>query len=148
VTPWTVAPGSSVPRILQAIILEWDSHSLLQGIFPTQRSRPRSPALQADSLPSEPPGKQRYPISLIMGHSYWSPLLLKGRTPGIPVKLWVPLSHDFFFFGQKMCKSDIAIVCGYLKSAPIYSTHYKEVTGDPKSHFDKPFQGYGVRYSL
>ena len=31
------------------------SHSLLQGIFQTQESG--SPALQADSLPSEPPGK-------------------------------------------------------------------------------------------
>ena len=29
-------------------------HSLLQGIFPTWKSNPRSPALQADSLLSEP----------------------------------------------------------------------------------------------
>ena len=29
-------------------------HFLLQGIFPTQGSKPGSPALQADSLPSEP----------------------------------------------------------------------------------------------
>ena len=44
----------------------WDSpgknagvgcHFLLQGIFPTQGSKPMSPALQADALPSEPPGK-------------------------------------------------------------------------------------------
>ena len=32
-------------------------HSLLQGIFPTQGSNPSLPALQADSLPSVPPGK-------------------------------------------------------------------------------------------
>ena len=30
---------------------------LLQGIFPTQGSNLGSPALQADSLPSEPPGR-------------------------------------------------------------------------------------------
>ena len=36
---------------------EVDSHSLLQGIFPTQGIKPRSPALQVDSLPAEPPGK-------------------------------------------------------------------------------------------
>ena len=30
-------------------------HALLQGIFPTQGTEPGSPALQADSLPSEPP---------------------------------------------------------------------------------------------
>ena len=34
-------PGSSVHGILQASILEWDSHALLQGIFPTQGSNPR-----------------------------------------------------------------------------------------------------------
>ena len=31
--------------------------SLLQGIFLTQWSKPRSPALQSDSLPAEPQGK-------------------------------------------------------------------------------------------
>ena len=35
------------------------SHSLLQGIFPS-RIKPRSPTLQADSLPAEPPGKKEY----------------------------------------------------------------------------------------
>ena len=34
------------------------SHSLIQGILPTQESNP-SPALQADSLPAEPPGKPK-----------------------------------------------------------------------------------------
>ena len=51
--------GSSVHGILQAIILEWVAIP-----FSRRSSRPRdqthvswSPALQADSLPSEPPGK-------------------------------------------------------------------------------------------
>ena len=35
-------------------------HFLLQGIFPTQGSKPRSPALQADSLPTEPSGKKSF----------------------------------------------------------------------------------------
>ena len=35
------------------------SHSLLQWIFPTQGSNPRSPALQADSLPADPLGKPK-----------------------------------------------------------------------------------------
>ena len=36
------------------------SHSFLQGIFPTQELYPsRSPALQADSLPAELPGKSK-----------------------------------------------------------------------------------------
>ena len=33
-------PGSSVHGILQARILEWGCHALLQGIFPTQGSNP------------------------------------------------------------------------------------------------------------
>ena len=32
-------------------------HFLLQGIFLTQGIKPRSPTLQVDALPSEPPGK-------------------------------------------------------------------------------------------
>ena len=54
-------PGSSVHGILQARILEW-------VWFPSSRgsSQPRdliqgSPALKADSLPSEPPGKSMQP---------------------------------------------------------------------------------------
>ena len=53
----------TVHGILQAIILVWVSHSLLQGIFPTQGKtpgiEPRSPSLQADSLPAEPQGKPK-----------------------------------------------------------------------------------------
>ena len=47
-------PGSSVHGILQARILEWLEQDPL---VPNLGIKPRSPALQADSLPSEPPGK-------------------------------------------------------------------------------------------
>ena len=43
-------PGSSVYGILQARILEWVAMTFSRGSS-------MSPALQADSLPSEPPGK-------------------------------------------------------------------------------------------
>ena len=49
-------PGSSVHGIFQARITGVHCHSLLQGIFPTQ-GLTRSPALQVDSLLTEPPGK-------------------------------------------------------------------------------------------
>ena len=48
--------GSSVHGILQARILEWVA-------IPDPGIKPRSPALQADSLLSEPPGK---PIPVII----------------------------------------------------------------------------------
>ena len=44
-------PGSSVHGILQASIWEWVANSFSGGGLP----KPRSPALQADFLPSEPP---------------------------------------------------------------------------------------------
>ena len=48
--------GSSAHGILQARILEWVAISYLKGL-PNPGIKPRSPALQADSLLSEPPGK-------------------------------------------------------------------------------------------
>ena len=36
-----------------------DCHALLQGIFPIQEIKPRSPALQAESLPTEHQGSPR-----------------------------------------------------------------------------------------
>ena len=48
-------PGSSVHGVLQARILEWVAN-LSPGDLPNSGIEPRSPALQADSLPAEPPG--------------------------------------------------------------------------------------------
>ena len=52
-------------------LLEYVAHALLPGIFLTQRSNPGFPALQMDSLPSEPPGK---PMNTGMGSLF----LLQG----------------------------------------------------------------------
>ena len=49
-------PGSSIPGILQAGILEWVAISS-PGDLPNPGIEPGSPVLQADALPSEPPGK-------------------------------------------------------------------------------------------
>ena len=46
-------------------------HFLLQGIFPAQGSNPGSPALQADSLLSEPPGKQPGIIHFFQSCQFW-----------------------------------------------------------------------------
>ena len=53
-------PGSSVHGILQARILEWVPCPS-PGDFPDPGIEPKSPALQVDSLPSEPPGKRNSP---------------------------------------------------------------------------------------
>ena len=49
-------PGSSVHGILQAKMLEWVAIPFSRG-SPDPGIEPVSPALQADSLPSEPAGK-------------------------------------------------------------------------------------------
>ena len=49
-------PGSSVHGILQARVLEWVAISFSRGSS-QPRDRTKSPALQADALTSEPPGK-------------------------------------------------------------------------------------------
>ena len=50
-------PGFSVHGILQVRILEWVA-ILFSRDFPNPGIKPGSPALQADALPSEPPGKK------------------------------------------------------------------------------------------
>ena len=49
-------PGSSVHGIFQARVLEWAAFPSPEDL-PNPEIEPRSPALQTDALPSEPPGK-------------------------------------------------------------------------------------------
>ena len=49
-------PGSSIHGIFQARVLEWIAFPS-PGDLPNPGIEPRSPALQADALLSEPPGK-------------------------------------------------------------------------------------------
>ena len=62
------------------------SLSLLQGIFPTQRFKPRSQALRADSLPAKAQGK---PKNTEVGSLIPSPVELPnpGIEPGSPALL-------------------------------------------------------------
>ena len=55
--------GSSVPGILQAIILVWVAISFSRDL-PDPGIGPGSPALQVDSLPTEPPGKHKHKKTL------------------------------------------------------------------------------------
>ena len=71
------SPGSSVHGILQARILEWFAMPSSRGSFQL-----RSPTLQADSSPSEPPGKPKNTgvgsLSLLQGI-----LPTQGLNPGL-----------------------------------------------------------------
>ena len=57
-------PGSPVHGILQTRMLEWVAIPF-SGDLPNPGIKSKSPSLQADSLPSDPPGKpQEYWIGL------------------------------------------------------------------------------------
>ena len=58
-------PGSSVPGDSLGKNTGVGCYLILPplGDLPNPRTKPRSPALQADSLPSEPPGKHRFQFS-------------------------------------------------------------------------------------
>ena len=56
-TPCTVAREAPLSMNFPGKNTRMGSHSLLQGIYPDAGIKPRFPALQADSLQSEPPGK-------------------------------------------------------------------------------------------
>ena len=64
-------PGSSVHGILQARILEWVAFSS-PGDLPNPGIKPRSPALQADSLASELPGNSIH-ICILFNHEKEGP---------------------------------------------------------------------------
>ena len=83
-------PGSSVCGILQARILEWVAIPFSRDL-PDLGIQPSSPALQADSLPSEPQGSPLVPCE------YWtlwlySCLLGGGWGWGFDT-FWVPRFH-------------------------------------------------------
>ena len=60
--PWTVAHQVPLSMgILQARILEWVAMPSPRGSSQSRDPNPRSPALQADSILFEPPGKPKNP---------------------------------------------------------------------------------------
>ena len=110
-------PGSSVHGILQARRLEWVTISSSRGSS-RPRDRPRSPALQADTLTSEPLGKStltnpiRTPVlryicvvgyvcvDILLWRKQWhpTPVLLPGKYHGqrsrVGYSPWGPKESD------------------------------------------------------
>ena len=58
-------PGSSVYGIFQARIQEWVAIPS-PGALPGPGIEPKYPVLQADSLPSEPPGRPKRPYNMVL----------------------------------------------------------------------------------
>ena len=90
--------GSSLHVILQARILEWEPFPS-PGYLLNPRIKPRCPALQVDSIPSEPPGKKGS-NSFWFARSYtvycnFSNLLLLSKTS---LRLRVCLCYNKILF--------------------------------------------------
>ena len=86
--------GSSVPGIFQERVLEWVAILFSRGSF-QPGIEPGSPALQADSLPSEPPGNPKFGGSFFSNNKgTW---LLSDIT--LTWKLWTR-NGTFLFISQ------------------------------------------------
>ena len=59
----------TVHEILQARILQWVAFAFPRGLL-NPGIKPRSPALQADSLPAEPQGKPLYAYAYVHVWTY------------------------------------------------------------------------------
>ena len=86
-------PASSVHGILQARILEWAAMPP-PGDLPHTRTKPMSPALQVDSLPTEPPWEA--PMESL--HSTNSLLVKNPETQRTSISIFkrLPLYHHLF----------------------------------------------------
>ena len=84
--PTLCEPIDIVHGILQVRILEWEAFPS-PGYLPNPGIEPRSPALQADSLLSEPPGK---PKNTGVG----SLSLLQGNLPNPEIKPGSPIHQN------------------------------------------------------
>ena len=82
---WSL-PGSSVHGILQARVLEWVAIPFSRGSF-QPRDQTQVSVLQADSSPSEPPGKPKVLLGSggIQTHS--------SKEPGALLQCLRPLSY-------------------------------------------------------
>ena len=79
--------GSSVYGILQERILEWAAIPFSRGSS-QPGTEPRSPALQVDSLPSEPPGTCEYLILNVETTSQSTPHIIVPRKFTFQAGIW------------------------------------------------------------
>ena len=108
-------PGSSAHGILQARILEWAAMPSSRGSSPG--IEPRSPALQVDSLLSEPPAK---PIHMPMKN---------GSRPVVPDS-WRPLDYTIHGILQAKTLEWAAFPFSRGSSQPRDGTQVSHIAGD------------------
>ena len=81
-------PGSSIPGIFQARILEWVAISFSRGNLPNPGIEPWSPALQEDSLWPEPPWNPSKKKRTLKRKDFWVSQSLRINTNKWPKGLY------------------------------------------------------------
>ena len=104
----------TVHGILQARILEWVAFPFSRGSF-QPRIEPRSPALQADSLPAEPQGKPYESMPHLIQECRWAK---KKWDTFVFTNLWLSFS---IFFCYK-CRLQITVA---LPTTPVTFSKWK-----------------------
>ena len=112
-------PGSSVHGISQARILEWVAFFFSRGSS-WPRIQTRSPALQADSLPSEAPGSPSWAQIVLLYPVVLYPVLeqgCRGKTTAININVeWVQKSPH----NHLVMRSWEVIGCQWVKSQEFF----------------------------
>ena len=97
-------PGSCIHGIFQARILEWVAISFSRDL-PDPGIEPRSPTLQADSLPSEPPGSPE--IIYIYIYFFFFQILL-------PYRLLQSIEYSSLCYPEGPCWLSVLYIVVYI----------------------------------
>ena len=100
----------TVHGILQARILEWIAFPFSRG-FSNPGIKPRSPALQADSLPAEPPGKlwRDAPWDALQETVLWKDAIIIGEEME-PQRNWVTYPRTHHLWVPKLAFEPISVL--------------------------------------
>ena len=106
--------------ILQARILEWVAVPFSRGSF-QPRIKPRSPTLQAYSLPSEPPGKPKIShlvYGILLQHPKWIKTCVKKKNQNLQ-----PLEETLFLI-IALCNLGVRIKCGTFSKSTCQGSNF------------------------
>ena len=125
-----IPPVSSFHVLFQARILEWIAISFSRGL-PNPGIKPKSPALQADALTSEPSGKQdlleltpKKDVLFIIGD--WTAKVGSQETPGVTGKFVLGVQNEA---GQRLiefCQENALVI----RKHPLPTTQEKTLHMD------------------
>ena len=136
----TLRPHALVHAILQARILEWVALPF-SGDLPNPGIKPRSPVLQADSLPAEPQGK-RHSLNISSGGVCWWNLIsfLCFQCMCIFFFFTARRNKRIFILGKQcplMWERSVSYIVTHLK----YLYHIRVDGADCKGHQNKNWPG-------